>query len=102
MDLRREPDDFDIFTTRSYRHDLATGGTGDFSLSKAMTLSENKETETGERLFGTAVSLLASIVSCAPHGTVVPVRALSWVNVTTTPSDPSSVSRRLSREFKLG
>ncbi len=69
-----------------------------------MTPSEkvSEETETSGRLFGTALLVLASVVSCTPHGTVVPVCALSWVSVITIASGPSSVSRRLSREFRLG
>ncbi|SRR6266571_7066000 len=102
IDLHREPDGFDISTPHTVTtSESATVGTGCFSLSKVITLSENKETETGEGPFGTTVVLLASVVSCAPLGTVVPVRALSWVNVATPPG-PSSVSRRLSREFRLG
>ncbi len=62
----------------------------------------SEETESGGSPFGTAVLVFASIVSCTPHGTRVPVRALSWVSVATTQSGPSSVSRRLSREFRLG
>ena len=57
-----------------------TGGTGYFSLLKTMTLSENdvlEETETGGRLFGTAMLVLVSVVTCTPSGTVVPVRALN-------------------------
>ncbi|SRR6266702_8201886 len=103
--LRREPDGFDI-STRSYRHDLGyTGGTEYFSLSKAITLSGNDVSEergSGGRLSGMAVLVLGSVVSCAPHGTVVTVRTLNWLNVATTPSGLSSVSRRLSREFRLG
>ncbi|KAI9465999.1 hypothetical protein BJY52DRAFT_1238730 [Lactarius psammicola] len=75
-----------------------TGSTGYFSLLKAMAPSEIdvlEETETGGRLFGTVVLVLVSVVACTPNGT------LSWVNVT-TPFDPSSDSRRLSREFRLG
>ncbi len=96
MDLRWEPDGFIYLPAHTFTTS-ATGGTGYFSLSKAMTLSENdvsEEAEAGGRLFGTVVSVLASLVSCTSHGTVVPVRTLSWVNVVTTPSGPSSVSRR--------
>ncbi len=103
-DLRKEPEGL-IYLPVHTVTTSATGGTGYLSLSKAMTLSENdvaEETETGGRLFGTAVLMLVSVVPCAPHGTVAPVRTLSWVNVTTAPSGPSSVSRRLSREFSLG
>ncbi|KAI9428692.1 hypothetical protein H4582DRAFT_499554 [Lactarius indigo] len=72
------------------------GGAVYFSLLKAMALSEigvSKETETSGRLFGIAALVLVSVVTCPAHGTVVPVRALSWLNATTS-SCPSSVSRR--------
>ncbi len=82
----------------------AAGGAGYFSLLKAITLSENgvsEETESGGRLLGTAVFVLVSVVSCTPRGTVVLVHTSSCVNMTTIPSGPSSVSRRLSRVFRL-
>jgi hypothetical protein len=84
-----------------------TGGLGYFSLSKAKTLSVNDATESDEtlggRFFGIAALVLVSVVTCTAHGTVVPARTLrlSWVNVFTIPSGPSSVSLRLSREFRL-
>ena len=85
-----------------------TGGFGYFSLSKAKTLSvndtpESEETLTGGVCFGKAVLVFVSVVTCAAHGTMAPtaMRTLSWVNVFTTPSGPSSVTRRLSREFRL-
>lgn len=81
-----------------------TGDTGYFSLSKARTLSVNDESEeilTGERIFGGAALVLVSVVTCTAHGTVVPMRALIWAKVVTTASGPSSVSRRLSREFSM-
>ena len=46
--------------------------------------------------------LFASVVTLTAQGTVVaPLRTMSWANVVTTPSDSSSVSRRLSRELML-
>ena len=83
-----------------------TGGTGYFSLSKAMTLSEeamSEKTETCGIFFETAILMLGSVASCVSHRDEAPAGAWSWVRVaTTTPSVPSSVSRRLSREFRLG
>jgi hypothetical protein len=71
-----------------------------------MTLSENdmsEKTETGGRLFGTATLVLTFVVSGVSHETAVTVGVLNWMNVSTaTPSGPSSVSRRLTREFSLG
>jgi hypothetical protein len=100
-------DNFDLFATYAAKTPDA-GGIGYFSLSKAKTLSvndasESDETLTGGRSSGKAALVLVSVVTCTAHGTVVPTRALrlSWVNVATTPSGPSSVSRRLSREFRL-
>jgi hypothetical protein len=83
-----------------------TGGTGYFSLSKAMTKSENdlpEESLTGGRLFGTSALMLDSVIACTPPTgrAVMPVRPLSWENVLTKPLGLSSVSRRLSREFRL-
>jgi hypothetical protein len=80
-------------------------GIWSWCLSKAMPSSEidaSDETLNGGRLFGTAALLLASVVTCTLGGVMVPMRTSSWVNVITTPPGPSSVSRRLSREFKLG
>ena len=82
-----------------------TGGIVYFSLSKAMTLSEedmSEKTGTGGRFFGTAILVLGSVVSCVSLRDEAPAGALSWVSVATTASpDPSSVSRRLSRAFRL-
>lgn len=86
-------------------HTPGTGDTGYFFLSKVMTLSENdmsEKTEGGGKFLGTAALVLASVASCVSGGTAAPVRARNWVRVaTTTSSGPSSVSRRLSREFRL-
>jgi hypothetical protein len=83
-----------------------TGGiVGYFSLSKAMTMSENdlpEESLTGGSLFGASALLLDSFVTRTPPRAVMPVRALNWENVLTRPPGLSSVSRRLSREFRLG
>ena len=81
------------------------GGTGYMCLSRAMTWSEidkSEEALTGGGLFGIAALVLTSVVTCTPRGAVVPVCASSWVNIVTTPPCPSSVLRRLSREFRLG
>ena len=71
-----------------------------------MTLSEedmSEKTETGGIFFGTAISVLGSVVSCVSHRDEASAGVLSQVSMATTaPSHPSSVSRRLSREFKLG
>ena len=86
-------------------------GVGYFSLSKAMTMSEydlsvdlSQEILTGERLFETSALVLDSVITCTPPRFVVPVpvRALSWESVVTTPPCSSRASRRLSREFRLG
>ena len=86
-------------------HTPGTGDTGYLFLSKVMTLSENdmsEKTEAGGRFFGTAALVLVSVASWVSDGSAVPAGALNWVSVaTTTPSCPSSVSRRLSREFML-
>jgi hypothetical protein len=47
--------------------------------------------------------VIDSVVTCTPCGTEVPggVHALSCVSEATTASGPSSISRSLSREFRL-
>jgi hypothetical protein len=72
--------------------------------SEAMTLSEMDTSEgtlAGESLFGTPALVIASVVTCTPQRSMAPVPALSWESVIATPPCPSSVSRRLSREFRL-
>ena len=71
-----------------------------------MTLSESdmlEKTVTGGRLFGTTAFVLTSVVSGVSHETAVTVGVLNWMNVSiATPLGPSSASRRLTREFRLG
>ena len=71
-----------------------------------MTLSEedmSEKTETCRIFFETIILVLGSVVSCVSHRDEASAGVLSRVSVaTTTPSHPSSVSRRLSREFRLG
>lgn len=100
-------DSFNLVTAYAVKTP-GTAGLGYFALSKAKTLSvndasESEETLTGGAFFGKAVLVFVSVVTCTAHGTVaaVAMRALSWVNVVITPSSPSSVSRGLSREFRL-
>jgi len=70
-----------------------------------MTTSEinfPEESLAGERLFGaTSASVLDSVVTCTPPRAMVSVRTLSTENMLTTSPCPSSVSRRLSREFRM-
>ena len=80
------------------------GGTGYICLSKAMPWSEidnSEEALAGGVLFEIAALVQALVVACTPCGVAVPICDSGWVNMVTTPSRPSSVSRRLSREFRL-
>ena len=95
--LTREGYDYDISTAFAVKT-LGAGGTGYFSLLKPKALSENEaseldETLTGCRIFGAAALVHVSVVTRTVHGTVVRMRALSWVSAV-TPSGPSRVWRR--------
>ena len=71
-----------------------------------MTLSEedmSEKTKTGGISCRTAILVLGSVVSCVSHRDEASAGVLSRVSMATTaPSHPSSVSWRLSCEFKLG